>query len=84
MFACPCMVCAGEWEVHPEVAEMMELQRVGMKRVPQAAVLEEDEEEEEEEEEESSDEEDECELSRPTALANRFAKLDSLELHGNH
>ena len=57
-----------------------------MKRVPQAAVLEEEEEEEEdeEEEEESSDEEDECELRQPTALANRFAKLDSSELHGNH
>ena len=68
------LVHVGGWEGHPEVAEMMMLQRVGLKRIPQGEELK------EEEEVGSSDEfEDELGLKQLTSTANRFAKLNSSE-----
>ena len=71
------LVHVGGWEGHPDVAEMMMLQRVGLKKIPQGEELK---EEEEEEEVGSSDEfEDELGLKQLTSTANRFAKLSSSE-----
>ena len=68
-------MCVGSWEGHPEVAEMMMLQRVGLKQVPEGGVHE-----EEEEKEEWSSNDDECGgLKQPTSTANRFAELNILE-----
>ena len=70
-------MCVGSWEGHPEVAEMMRLQRVGLKQVPEGKGHE---EEEEDEEEESSSNDDECGgLKQPTSTANRFAELNILD-----
>lgn len=64
-------VCVGGWESHPKVAEMMMLQRVGLRRVPQGTGHEEEEEE--------SNSEDESILKQQVSIANRFAKLNSSE-----
>lgn len=70
-------MCVGSWEGHPEVADMMRLQRVGLKQVPEGKGHE---EEEEDEEEESSSNDDRCGgLKQPTSTANRFAELNILD-----